>query len=236
MPQRSDELARSLSHGEVVSTLTGNSVEHIALFFACAKVGAILHPISWRLAPAEVAFQLDDAGSDVFVVEDEQRELAEAALALANVVPVQTLKARAGTPGDEPADDDGLLLIYTSGTTGKPKGALLTHANCFWTNVSFDLATGIGGDDVALAVPAAVPRAAAGTCSRCSRGGRARASSSSGPSTRAAHCDLIQAKRVTTLMGVPANYLFMAQDPASPPPTSRRSAAPSSAARRCRCR
>ena len=28
---------------------------------------------------------------------------------------------------------------------------MLTHANCFWTNVSFDLATGIGGDDVALA-------------------------------------------------------------------------------------
>ena len=58
---RSDELARGLSHGDRVSTLTGNSGEHVALMFACAKAGAILHPISWRLAPAEVAFQLDDA-------------------------------------------------------------------------------------------------------------------------------------------------------------------------------
>ena len=146
LAERSEELALSLSHGEVVSTLTGNSVEHIALFFACAKVGAILHPISWRLAPAEVAFQLDDAGSDVFVVEDEQRELAEAALALANVVPMQTLQARRGTPGDGPADEDGLLPSCRSSTS------------------------------------------AAGTCSHCSRGGRAHASSSSGPSTRAVHC------------------------------------------------
>ena len=111
LDRRSDELSASLSHGEVVSTLTGNSVEHIALFFACAKVGAILHPISWRLAPAEVAYQLDDAGADVFVVEDEQRELAAAALALAVVAPAQTLTAaRRGAPGDGPADDDGLLL------------------------------------------------------------------------------------------------------------------------------
>ena len=49
-------------------------------------------------------------------------------------------------------DDDGLLLIYTSGTTGKPKGALLTHANCFWTNMSFDATTGIHNDDVVLQI------------------------------------------------------------------------------------
>jgi fatty-acyl-CoA synthase len=209
---RSDELAASLSHGEVVSTLTGNSVEHIALFFACAKVGAILHPISWRLAPAEVAFQLDDAGTDVFVVEDEQRGLAEAALALASVAPALTLTARRGAPGDRPADEDGLLLIYTSGTTGKPKGALLTHANCFWTNVSFDLATGIGGDDVALAF---LPQFHVGGWNvqpllSWWKGARIILERAFEPS-RALR--LIQEKRVTTVMGVPANYLFMAQDP-----------------------
>ncbi len=78
---RSDELARGLSHGERVSTLTGNSGEHVALMFACAKAGAILHPISWRLAPAEVAFQLDDADPAFFLIEDEHRDLGEAALA-----------------------------------------------------------------------------------------------------------------------------------------------------------
>ena len=93
-----------------------------------------------------------------FLVEDEHATLAEAALALARVAACRRRsKARRGTPGASPADDDPLLLIYTSGTTGKPKGALLTHANCFWTNLSFDLATGIAGDDVVLAGAAAVP-------------------------------------------------------------------------------
>jgi fatty-acyl-CoA synthase len=48
LDRRSDELAPVLSRGDRVSTLTGNSGEHVALMFACAKAGAILHPISWR--------------------------------------------------------------------------------------------------------------------------------------------------------------------------------------------
>src|SRR5256886_10790583 len=74
---RSDALAASMRHGERVSTLTGNTGEHVALMFACAKAGAILHPISWRLAPAEIAYQLDDADPAVFLVEHEHRELGE---------------------------------------------------------------------------------------------------------------------------------------------------------------
>ena len=39
---RSEELASGLTHGARVSTLTGNSGEHAALMFACAKAGASL--------------------------------------------------------------------------------------------------------------------------------------------------------------------------------------------------
>jgi fatty-acyl-CoA synthase len=207
----SSDLARSFEPGQVVSTLTGNSPEHVALLFACAKAGAILHPISWRLAPAEIAYQLDDAGSAFFLVEDEYAELGDAALSLARVKP-STKPSRGSDPVSAPGGDDGLLLIYTSGTTGKPKGALLTHANCFWTNLSFDLATGIGGDDVALAF---LPQFHCGGWNvqpllAWWKGARVLLERAFDP---ARALRLIEERRVTTMMGVPANYLFMAQEP-----------------------
>lgn len=214
LDEQSERLARGLEPGQVVSTLTGNSPEHVALFYACAKAGAILHPISWRLAPAEIAYQLDDAGSSFFWVEADYRDLADAALALAEVDPAARIPAEGARPGVErPVTEDGLLLIYTSGTTGKPKGALLTHGNCFWTNLSFDLASGVSSEDVVLAfLPQfhvggwnvqpllAWLKGARVILERGFDAGRA--------------LELIEKKAVTTTMGVPANYLFMSEHPA----------------------
>ena len=207
---RSDELAAGLTHGVRVSTLSGNTGEHAALMYACAKAGAILHPISWRLAPAEVAYQLDDAEPDVFVMVEEHRKLGEAALDLARVRPALEVGNR-GNPATPDADDP-LFLIYTSGTTGKPKGALLTHANCFWTNLSFDLATGIRQDDVILQV---LPQFHCGGWNVQSiLGWWKGATVVIEPGFDAAHVlELIERERITTMMGVPANYLFMSHEP-----------------------
>ena len=113
---------------------------------------------------------------------------------------------------DSAEDDDPLLLVYTSGTTGKPKGALLTHANCFWTNVGFDVATGISGDDVVLQV---LPQFHCGGWNVQAllswwKGARVVLERTFEPD----RClELIESKRITTTMGVPANYLFMSQSP-----------------------
>ena len=209
---RSDELAAALEPGWRVSTLTGSTAEHVALFFACAKAGALLHPISWRLAPAEIAYQLDDADPALLLVEDEHRALADAALELASARPALDLSATgARTPTPRRADDP-LLLIYTSGTTGKPKGALLTHANCFWTNLSFDLATGLTVDDVVLQV---LPQFHCGGWNvqpllAWWKGARVVIERGFDAARALA---LIERRRVTTMMGVPANYLFMAEEP-----------------------
>jgi fatty-acyl-CoA synthase len=210
LDRRSDELARGLAHGQRISTLTGNSGEHVALLFACAKAGAILHPISWRLAPAEIAYQLDDAEPAAFLVEDAYRELGEAARSLAHVDPAPELPGSSLFHGHA-SDTDPLFLIYTSGTTGKPKGALLTHANCFWTNLSFDLATGVRPDDVVLQV---LPQFHCGgwnvqTILAWWKGARV-VLERGFDAARA--LELIERERVTTMMGVPANYLFMSQE------------------------
>jgi fatty-acyl-CoA synthase len=202
-------LARGLERGDRVATLTGNSPEHVAALFACAKTGLILVPLSWRLAAPELAYQLADAEPALFLVEDEYVALAEAG---------GHAFERLG-PGDnqdpvdvQVEDADPLLLVYTSGTTGRPKGALLTHANCFWTNLSFDLATGVAGDDVVLQI---LPQFHCGGWNVHAllgwwKGARVVLERS----FDAARClALIEEKRVTTMMGVPANYLFLSQEP-----------------------
>ena len=210
-------LDSGLVRGDRVVTLTGNSPEHVAALFACAKAGLVLVPLSWRLSPAELAYQLDDSKPGALLVEDEYAELADASLAEAEARPARrSIGEAAGSAGPveaEVADDDPLFLIYTSGTTGKPKGALLTHANCFWTNLGFDLATGISGEDVALQV---LPQFHCGGWNvqpllTWWKGGTVVLERSFDPARCLA---LIEEKRVTTIMGVPAIYLFMSQEPA----------------------
>src|SRR5437660_9911783 len=136
LDRRSEELAAGLlaaglARGDRVATLTGNSAEHVEVLFACAKVGLILVPLSPRLAPAEVAYQIDDAAPSLLLVAREHAGLAEAALRLAREVPRTAALTPAGldavrlASGDARAalvgDGDPLMIVYTSGTTGKPK-------------------------------------------------------------------------------------------------------------------
>ena len=203
-------LARGLRRGDRVATLTGNSPDHVAVFFACAKLGLILAPLSWRLAAPELAYQLEDSEPAAFLVEEEHAALAEAT---GHPFEPLTVSGDGGAADVAAVDDDPLLLVYTSGTTGRPKGALLTHANCFWTNLSFDLATGVSGDDVVLQV---LPQFHCGGWNVQAllawwKGARVVLERS----FDAARClALIEEKQVTTMMGVPANYLFLSQEPA----------------------
>jgi fatty-acyl-CoA synthase len=219
--------ARGLGRGDRLATLTHTSPDHVATLFACARLGVALQPISWRLAPAEVAYQLADAEPSLLLVSAEHEELAHAAasdtVSLAASSAASRSRAgvevaRIGDPTleadgeveDVARDDDPLLLVYTSGTTGKPKGALLTHANCFWTNLSFDRTTSLRDDDVVLQV---LPQFHVGGWNvqpllAWWKG----ATVVLEPSFDAARAlELIAEHGVTTMMGVPATYLFLSE-------------------------
>ena len=203
--------AAGLKRGDRVATLTGSTPEHVEVLFACAKSGLMLLPLSWRLTAPELRYQLDDAEPELFLVEDEFAELARA-----TGVHFERLGSgpeRGQTPAvAQVSDDDGLLLIYTSGTTGKPKGAVLSHANCFWTNVGFDLMTGVHGDDVVLQI---LPQFHVGGWNvhpllAIWKGARIVLERQFDAERT---LRLIEEKRVTTMMGVPQIYLVLAQHP-----------------------
>jgi fatty-acyl-CoA synthase len=205
-------VARGVGHGDRVATLTQNSPDQVALLFACARLGAVLQPTNWRLAATEIRYQLDDAEPAVLLHEDELAPLAEAAGGAVERVSFAEVDAEPVAVNVDVSDDDALLLAYTSGTTGKPKGAVLTHANCFWTNLSFDRTGGIADDDVVLQV---LPQFHSGGWNvqpllAWWKGATVVLEPGFDP---ARALDLIGRKRVTTMMGVPATYLFIAEQP-----------------------
>jgi fatty-acyl-CoA synthase len=215
LDERSERLAAGLldaglAPGDRVATLTGSSPEHVVVFFACAKAGLILMPLNTRLAPPELLYQLEDATPAVLLCSAEWAELG--ASLHDRVAGLEDLVAQSHRALSPPADDDGLLLVYTSGTTGKPKGALLTHANCFWTNLSFDRVVGVSGEDTVLQV---LPQFHVGGWNVQAllawwKGATVVLEQAFDPARALA---LIAEKHVTTMMGVPATYLFMSQDP-----------------------
>jgi fatty-acyl-CoA synthase len=66
--------------GERIATLVGNSADHVVAFFACARAGLVLVPLSWRLTAGELADQLQLADPALLLVEDETSTLARGAL------------------------------------------------------------------------------------------------------------------------------------------------------------
>ncbi|HHU39541.1 MAG TPA: long-chain fatty acid--CoA ligase [Propionibacterium sp.] len=208
--------------GDRVATLTGNSADHVALLFACAELGLALVPLSWRLTPHELAAQLTVADPVLTISEPEHgRTLASALDRLPDPPPhVDFADLDAPLPRRDhrsPAqperaasDDDALLVLFTSGSTGTPKAAVLTQANCHWTNLVFGRTVPLTADDVVLSV---LPQFHAGGWNiqlllGLWMGATVVLERAFDP-RRALH--LIEQRRVTTMMGVPTHYLMMAE-------------------------
>ncbi|MDE0058644.1 MAG: AMP-binding protein [Defluviicoccus sp.] len=120
--------------GDRVAFLGYNSPAMLALFFACARLGAMFAPLNWRLVAPELAYILADSAPSVLVADADHLDLAREAAAdrRAVVLPADGIARDAETArGDDSnpgvARETPCLLVYTSGTTGHPKGAVLAQ-------------------------------------------------------------------------------------------------------------
>jgi len=139
-----------IGRGDRIAILSTNHPDYLVLLYACARLGAMLVPLNWRLAVPEQMFILSDASVKALVVEQTFAAIVPPlleALPEARVVGLdfssaegssfETLLGEGSGDGRNPHIDFScpLLIVYTSGTTGRPKGAVLRQEALLWNGV-----------------------------------------------------------------------------------------------------
>ncbi len=181
LDRRANRTARLLGEtavesGDRVAVVSRNRPELVDLYFATAKVGAILAPLSFRLSPRELAEMLADIEPQLLVVEPRFAAEIQDALDDSDIAsdeltililpaedgseqnetdPVQWTGYQQRLPDDsspvERADialSDPHLFLHTGGSTGLPKQVVLSHGGIIWNAFNTILSWGLRDNDV----------------------------------------------------------------------------------------
>ncbi|MFB6170123.1 MAG: long-chain-fatty-acid--CoA ligase [Haloarculaceae archaeon] len=161
---------RGVGQGDRVSVLLHNSAELAVAVFGICRAGAVFNPINYRLAPSEVAYIVDDSGSQTLVFEEATRDLVADARgefdtlddylyvdddereppAYADGFHAAVDAAGTTAPAVAIAPEDQYAIMYTSGTTGRPKGVVHSHENATYHNMLYAGRVGFDFTDVGI--------------------------------------------------------------------------------------
>lgn len=146
---------RGVKRGDRVAILSENRTEYVELEFACAKLGAIVAALNWRLAGDELDYCIALTTPKLAIVSPRHADALAAAPSRPETVielgpAYEALLAREtdAEPVASVDPEDGLVILYTSGTTGRPKGAVISHRAFLARVMVFCADYGIGQNEL----------------------------------------------------------------------------------------
>ena len=228
--------AKGLRHGDRCAMLAANCVEYLEIIFAAAKLGVILVPLNWRLSAPELAFNLNDSGTETLLFGPEFEAIARDLTAQTGIKRRIVLGSRPAEGADtyesllaklrdnppEPDQPVGLatphIIMYTAGTTGRPKGAVLSQGASFYNALNLMVDMNFSAADRNLSVLPMFHIGGIGlfTLPMLYVGGSVVIQKTFDP---AVTLKLLHHERITLFFGVAAIFLFLIQhadfDPAA---------------------
>ena len=127
--------------GHRVAMQCEKSIEALALYLACLRVGSLFLPLNTAYMPAEMDYFVGDAEPTIVVSSIQAADQLAPICANHNATLFTLGEHSDGTLMDaarvagtdcliaERGPDDLAVILYTSGTTGRSKGAMLSHKN-----------------------------------------------------------------------------------------------------------
>lgn len=142
---------RGVCKGDRVAILAKDGIEHLDVFFACGKLGAIHTALNWRLHWNETLLICQETQPSVLFFSDD---CSDQVAKIQETYPVQCVHLEGtGIHGSHSFDDvlrastkpvychslveeDIAALIFTGGTTGLPKAAQVSHRMIAWNTLN----------------------------------------------------------------------------------------------------
>ena len=127
--------------GHRVAMQCEKSIEALALYLACLRVGSLFLPLNTAYMPAEMDYFVGDAEPTIVVSSIQAADQLAPICANHNATLFTLGENSDGTLMDasrvagtdcliaERGPDDLAVILYTAGTTGRSKGAMLSHKN-----------------------------------------------------------------------------------------------------------
>ncbi|HEV2347689.1 MAG TPA: long-chain fatty acid--CoA ligase [Actinocrinis sp.] len=165
--QNAARLARALRdlgvhRGDRVATLMWNNQQHLEAYYAVPTMGAVLHPLNFRLPPDVIAHIANQAEDRVVIVDASVLPMFEGLLPMLRTVRHVIVN---GEDADRPSarrvswhgyaeliasqpavypwpdlhEDQAAAVCYTTGTTGAPKGVVYSHRSVYLHATSVSL-------------------------------------------------------------------------------------------------